>query len=140
MIERSLTMANGKLARRRESIPIMVSSGSWCDVLPEWLVKKIFSDRGRQTEEEFLREATDSEVLAYLHTLSLEGMLDRDYADVMFYTLYRVLKDLGRECEIPEDIRVDSLSGDTLRIYEELKRKLRSASLRSRSKLREREL
>lgn len=118
----------------RKSVPIMVSGGSWYDMVPEWLIQKILDDREKQSDEEFLREATDSEVLAYLHTVSLEGLLDSDYANIMLYVFQKVMSEVGKDADIPEDIRVVSLSSDAQRLYENLKRELRSASLRTRSK------
>jgi len=101
--------------------PILVFPGGWGDTLPDWLKEAITIERlimniGALKGEEMT--STDAEACAYLYTACLTQPPDHDWTQIYLYIAGQVYsrhrsKDSG--VQIPEDIRVDSLSVDQMR-------------------------
>ena len=100
--------------------PIIVMPGGWGDSLPDWIKGAIQLERlallmkGEET-------ATDAEACAYLYTASLTNPIGSDWARIYLYIAGKVVS-RNKGTEIPEDIKVDSLDEDEMRLLRELKR------------------
>ena len=107
--------------------PIIVFPGGWGDTLPDWLKTSITLERLAMNMESVKGEemtGTDSEACAYLMTASLTQPLDHDWAQIYLYIAGKVYtgwrsKDSG--VEVPEDIRVESITDDQMRDLNRLK-------------------
>ncbi len=107
--------------------PIIVSLGGWGDTLPEWIKTSITMERMIMNMRALKGEeptGTDAEACAYLHTVSLEHPIDRDWTDIYLYIACKVYekwrtKDSG--ATMPEDIRVEPLRDDQLADLNRLK-------------------
>ena len=94
--------------------PIIVFPGGWGDTLPEWLKNAITVERLAMNMKALKGEemtGTDTEACAYLYTTSLTAPLDHDWTQIYLYIANKVYK-AHRQGEVPEDIRVESLSKD----------------------------
>jgi hypothetical protein len=94
--------------------PIIVFPGGWGDTLPEWLKNAITLERLALNMKALKGEettGTDTEACAYLYTASLTAPLDHDWTQIYLYIANKVYK-AHRQGEVPEDIRVESLSKD----------------------------
>ena len=103
--------------------PIIVWPGGWEDTLPEWIKTEIPLERLAQNMRALKGEkmtATDAEVCAYLYTRSLESPMDRDWTQIYLYIAGKVVA-RAQNVQIPDDIKVDSLSDDQMRDLQELK-------------------
>ena len=88
--------------------PIILFPGGWGDTLPDWVKGSIQIERLAQLmkgEE----TATDAEACAYLYTASLEVPMDSDWTQIYLYVAGKVVSK-NRETQMPEDIKVDSLT------------------------------
>ncbi|WP_324665140.1 hypothetical protein VLL09_01340 [Dehalococcoides mccartyi] len=92
--------------------PIIVYPGGWGDTLPEWLKNAItlerLTDNMKATKGELLT-GTDAEACAYLNTASLTIPMDGDWSQIYLYVAGKTYT-RWRKGDIPEDIRVDSLT------------------------------
>lgn len=96
--------------------PIIVCPGGWGDTLPEWLKHAITVERLAMNIRAHSGEeptGTDAEACAYLYTAGLTNPMDSDWAEIYIYIANQVYnrhrsKESG--VQIPEDIRVESLS------------------------------
>jgi len=103
--------------------PIIVWPGGWEDTLPDWIKSEIQLERLAQNMRALKGEkmtATDAEVCAYLYTASLTTPMSRDWTQIYLYIAGKVMS-RHKETEIPDDIKVDSLSDDQMRDLQELK-------------------
>jgi len=94
--------------------PIIVFPGGWGDTLPEWLKNAITLERLALNMKALKGEettGTNTEACAYLYTASLTAPLDHDWTQIYLYIANKVYK-ARRQGEVPEDIRVESLSKD----------------------------
>nr|WP_041917623.1 hypothetical protein [Dehalococcoides mccartyi] len=103
--------------------PIIVYPGGWGDSLPEWLKSAIVMERLIENMKETKGEqptGTDAEACAYLNTASLTAPMDGNWSQIYLYvagkTYWR-----WHKSELPEDIRVDSLTDQQSRDLERLK-------------------
>ena len=103
--------------------PIIVMPGGWGDTLPEWIKNQITLERlamnMKALEEEKLT-GTDAEACAYLYTASLEAPMDRDWTQIYLYVAGKVVSK-GKDSQIPDDIKVDSLNDYQTGLLRDLK-------------------
>ena len=98
--------------------PIIVFPGGWEDTLPEWIKTAITLERLAMNMRVLKGEemtGTDAEACAYLYTAALTQPMDHDWGQIYLYVAGKVYKgwrskDSG--VEVPEDIRVESLTKD----------------------------
>jgi len=64
--------------------------------------------------------ATDAEACAYIYTRSLESPMDHDWTKIYLYVAGKVIA-RARNIQVPEDIKVESLTDDQMRDLQELK-------------------
>ncbi len=103
--------------------PIIVWPGGWEDTLPDWIKSEITLERLAQNMKALKGEkptTTDAEVCAYLYTRSLEAPMDSDWTQIYLYVAGKVAA-RGKNAQIPDDIRVDSLNAEQMRELQELK-------------------
>jgi CO dehydrogenase/acetyl-CoA synthase beta subunit len=94
--------------------PIIVFPGGWGEDLPEWLKNAITLERLAMNMRALKGEemtGTDTEACAYLFTAALTQPMDHDWTQIYLYIANKVYK-AHRQGEVPEDIRVKSLSKD----------------------------
>jgi len=94
------------------SDPIIVFPGGWGDTLPEWLKNAITLER-LEMNVRALRggepTGTDAEACAYLYTAALTQPMDHDWGQIYLHIATKTYSRWGKH-EMPEDIRVDSIS------------------------------
>jgi len=103
--------------------PILVMPGGWGDTLPDWIKSQVTLERLIQEMKVSKGEkptGTDAEACAYLYTASLEAPLDRDWTEIYLYIAGKVVAS-GKNAQIPDDIKVESLTNDQMRDLQELK-------------------
>ena len=92
--------------------PIIVYPGGWGDSLPEWLKNAITLERltdNMKTAKGEQPTGTDAEACAYLNTASLTTPMDGDWSQIYLYIAGKTYR-RWHKGELPEDIRVDSLT------------------------------
>jgi hypothetical protein len=92
--------------------PIIVYPGGWGDSLPEWLKNTITLERLTENLKAAKGEqptGTDAEACAYLNTASLTTPMDNDWSQIYLYVAGKTYT-RWRKGEMPDDIRVDSLT------------------------------
>jgi len=104
--------------------PIIVMPGGWGDDLPEWLRTRVTFERLGENIVA-LREgreltATDAEAACYLFTASLTAPMDHDWTEIYLYVAGGEMKG-GKKLEMPEDIKVESLTESQWRDLKQLK-------------------
>lgn len=128
------------------SDPIIAYPGGWGDTIPEWLKNAIITERMVMNLKALKGEeitGTDAEACAYLYTALLCFPVDRDWSDIYLYIAGQVHSRHHDGAQVPEDIRVESISdyqmGDLRRlkrwIYE---RRTRARQEKDRGERRER--
>jgi len=103
--------------------PIILMPGGWGDTLPDWIKSQITLERLAQNIRALKGEqptGTDAEVCAYLYTRSLEAPMDSDWTQIYLYVAGQVVAK-AKGTEIPEDIKVDSLSDYQMALLKDLK-------------------
>lgn len=103
--------------------PILVMPGGWGDTLPDWIKSQITLERLAQQMKVLKGEkptGTDAEACAYLYTASLEAPMDSDWTQIYLYIAGKVAA-RGKNAQIPDDIKVESLTSDQMRDLGELK-------------------
>ncbi len=103
--------------------PIIVWPSPWQDTLPEWIKSQITLERLAQQMKVLKGEkptGTDAEACAYLYTASLTAPMDHDWTQIYLYIAGKVAA-RGKDAQIPDDIKVDSLNADQMRDLQELK-------------------
>lgn len=113
--------------------PIIVFPGGWGDSLPDWLKNTITMERLIMNIKETKGKeptGTDAEACAYLMTVSLTQPIDSDWTQIYLYVAGQTSKRWNKS-EIPDDIRVDSLTeqqiADLIRLKEWLYRQRTTA-------------
>ena len=104
--------------------PIIVMPGGWGDDLPEWLRTRVTLERLGENIVA-LREgreltATDAEAACYLFTASLTAPMGSDWTQIYLYVAGGEMKS-EKKLEMPEDIRVESLTESQWRDLKQLK-------------------
>jgi len=103
---------------------IIVWPGGWADTLPDWIKSEIQLERLAQNMKSLRGErmtATDAEACAYLYTRSLEGgPIDSDWTQIYLYVAGKTAS-RGKNAQIPDDIKVDSLNNYQLGLLRDLK-------------------
>jgi len=92
--------------------PMLVFPGGWGDTLPSWIKEAITIDRLEASIKSSRGEevtGTDSEACAYLYTAGLTAPMDSDWTRIYLYVSTRTYSRYKGK-EVPEDIRVESLS------------------------------
>jgi len=92
--------------------PIIVFPGGWGDTLPEWLKNAITLERLAMNMRALKGDemtGTEAEACAYLYTVALTQPMDHDWQQIYLYIAGQVYS-RWEKSEIPEDIRVDSIS------------------------------
>lgn len=90
--------------------PIIIHQCGWAtrDMIPDWLAKKIKTDRLIENmvanNEDRPPIATDSEALAYMIPFCMDAPMGSDWTKIYMYLGTKVIDNL------PDDIRVDTLS------------------------------
>ena len=118
--------------------PIIVFPGGWADTLPEWIKTEITLERLAQNMKALKGEkmtATDAEACAYLYTASLTAPMDHDWTQIYLYIAGKVVA-RGKDAQIPDDIKVDSLRDDQMRDLQELKDWIYQGRLKGRQEKR----
>jgi CO dehydrogenase/acetyl-CoA synthase beta subunit len=92
--------------------PIIVYPGGWGDSLPEWLKNAITLERLTENMKGTKGEqstGTDAEACAYLNTASLTAPMDGDWSQIYLYIAGKTYTRWQKN-EMPDDIRVESLT------------------------------
>ncbi|MFC2001225.1 hypothetical protein ACFLUZ_01825 [Chloroflexota bacterium] len=103
--------------------PIIVYPGGWGDSLPEWLKNAIVLERLVENMGEtkgVQSNGTDAEACAYLNTASLTMPMDSNWSQIYLYVAGKTYT-RWHKSEMPEDIRVDSLTDQQLADLNRLK-------------------
>ena len=104
--------------------PIIVMPGGWGDDLPEWLKTRVTLERLAEnmlaTKEGREISATDAEAACYLFTASLTDPIGGDWTQIYLYVAGKAMKSKAGD-EMPEYIRVDSLTDYQSRELRQLK-------------------
>ena len=104
--------------------PIIVFPGGWGEDLPEWLKSAITLERLEMNMRALRGEemtGTDAEACAYLWTASLTQPIDHDWTQIYLYIANQTYRRWNNKNEIPEDIRVESLTDEQMRDFNRLK-------------------
>ena len=97
--------------------PIVVFPGGWGDALPEWLKNAVTLERLEMNMRALRGEGmtgTDAEACAYLFTVALTQPMGYDWTQIYVCIAGRT-HDRWNKGEIPENIRVESLTDDQMR-------------------------
>ncbi len=104
--------------------PIIVVPGGWGDDLPEWLRTRVTLERLAENiaslHEGREITATDAEAACYLFTASLTAPMGSDWTQINMYVAGGEMKSHAKT-EMPEDIRVESLTESQWRELRQLK-------------------
>jgi hypothetical protein len=103
--------------------PIIVMPEGWGDALPDWIKSQITLDRLGENIRALKGEqptGTDAEACAYLYTCSLEAPMDSDWTRIYLYIAGKVIA-RAKGINVPEDIKIDSLSDYQIRLLKDLK-------------------
>ena len=96
--------------------PIIVFPGGWGDSLPDWIKPAINMERLIENMKSLKGEqptGTDAEACAYLMTASLTQPIDRDWTEIYLYVTTKTFSK-HKDCQVPDDIRVEELSQNQL--------------------------
>jgi CO dehydrogenase/acetyl-CoA synthase beta subunit len=117
-IEKGISEIVGALAD-----PVIVFPGGWGDTLPDWLKNAITMERLVENMKASKGEqptGTDAEACAYLSTASLTAPMDGDWSRIYLYVAGKTYARWHKSV-IPDDIRVDSLTGEQMADLNRLK-------------------
>ena len=103
-IEKGISDIVGALAD-----PIIAYPG-WGDTIPEWLKNAIAVERMAMARKGEDITGTDAEACAYLYTALLCFPVDQDWSDIYLYIAGLVHSRHHDGAQVPEDIRVESIS------------------------------
>ncbi len=105
------------------SDPIIVFPGGWGEDLPDWLKNAITMERLGMNMKALKGEemtGTDAECCAYLWTAALTQPMDSDWTQIYLYIAGKTYT-RWKKTEMPEDIRVESLTGEQVNDLNRLK-------------------
>ena len=103
--------------------PILVFPGGWGDTLPDWIKTSITLERLAMNMRALKGEemtGTNAEACAYLYTASLTAPMDSDWTQIYLYIAGKTYTQ-WKKTEMPEDIRVESLTDEQMRDLNRLK-------------------
>ena len=103
--------------------PIVVFPGGWGDTLSEWLKGAVTLERLEMNMKALKGEAmtaTDTKACAYLYTASLTQPMGHDWTQIYLYVAGRAHSRWNKG-DMPEDIKVESLTTDQIRELNRLK-------------------
>jgi hypothetical protein len=103
--------------------PIIVFPGGWGETLPDWLKGAITMDRlemGIRALRGEKETGTDAEACAYLYTAGLTAPMDHDWSQIYLYVATKTYA-RHKGGDVPEDIRVESLTNYQMGELERLK-------------------
>jgi len=103
--------------------PIIVFPGGWGDTLPDWLKNAITLERLAMNMRALKGEemtGTDAEACAYLMTAALTQPMDHDWGRIYLHVASKTYS-RWRKNEVPDDIRVESLTDEQMRDLNRLK-------------------
>ena len=103
--------------------PIVVFPGGWGDTLPDWLKGAVTLERLEMNMKALKGEemtGTDAEACAYLYTASLTQPMGHDWTQIYLYVAGRA-HSRWTKGDMPEDIRVESLTTNQTRELNRLK-------------------
>ncbi|AQU02711.1 MAG: hypothetical protein QQM50_03000 [Dehalococcoides mccartyi] len=92
--------------------PIIVYPGGWGDTLPDWLKEAITLERLETNIKASNNDeptGTNVEACAYLYTAGLTAPMDHDWSQIYLYVATQTYS-RHKDNQVPEDIRVESLS------------------------------
>jgi len=92
--------------------PIIVFPGGWGDTLPDWFKESIRLERLETNVKASKGEepaGTDAEACAYLYTVGLTAPMDSDWSQIYLYVSTKTYSK-HKGSQLPDDIRVESLS------------------------------
>jgi len=92
--------------------PIIVYPGGWGDTLPDWLKNAITLERFEMNIRASKGEepiGADAEACAYLYTAGLTAPMDSDWSQIYLYVSTKTYSK-HKGSQVPDDIRVESLS------------------------------
>ena len=92
--------------------PIIVYPGGWGDTLPDWLKEAITLERLETNIKTLNKDeptGTNSEACAYLYTAGLTAPMDGDWSQIYLYVATQTYA-RHKGNQVPEDIRVESLT------------------------------
>lgn len=92
---------------------IIVMPGGWEDTLPDWIKGEITLERLVENMAVLAGEkptASDAEACAYLYTASLTRPMGSQWTQIYLYVAGKVISRRQGGTEMPQDIKVDSLS------------------------------
>ena len=104
--------------------PILVFPGGWGEDLPEWLKTAITLERLAMNMRALKGEemtGTDAEACAYLWTAALTQPIDHDWTQIYLYIAGKTYSRWNNKNQVPEDIRVESITDDQTRDLNRLK-------------------
>jgi len=93
--------------------PIIVMPGGWGDTLPEWIKTQITLERLVENMEMTKGKqptGTDAEATAYLYTASLTAPMTEQWSRIYLHVAGKTMAKFNKKADLPEDIKVDSLS------------------------------
>jgi len=117
--------------------PIIVFPGGWGDTIPEWLKNAITLERMMDNMKALKGEeptGTDAEVCAYLMTASLTQPIDSDWTNIYLYVAGKTYAKWNKN-QIPENIRVESLTDEQMRDLNRLKEWLYRQRIKARMEM-----
>jgi len=92
--------------------PIIIYPGGWGDTLPDWLKEAITLERLETNVKASKGEepaGMDAEVCAYLYTAGLTAPMNHDWNQIYLYVSTKTYSK-HKGSQVPDDIRVESLS------------------------------
>ena len=93
--------------------PIIVMPGGWGDTLPDWIKTQVTLERLVENMKKARGQeptGTDAEATAYLFTASLTAPMTEQWTRIYLYVAGQTMTKSNNEGEMPDDIRIDSLS------------------------------
>jgi len=97
--------------------PIIVFPGGWGDTLPDWMKQSVTLERLLENMKALKGErptGTDLEACMYLYTVSLTRPISEQWARIYLYLAAQSMK-RWQKVEVPDDIKVDSISDNDMR-------------------------
>ena len=92
--------------------PIIVYPGGWGDTLPDWIKTAITLERMMWDMKALKGKeptGTDAEACAYLYTAGLTAPMGHDWSQIYLYVSTKTYSK-HKGSQVPDDIRVESLS------------------------------
>ncbi len=115
--------------------PIIVFPGGWGDTLPDWIKSQITMERLIENMKSLKGEdmtGSDAEATAYLYTASLTHPPSHDWGVIYMYLVGQTMRRHNKDAELPEDIKVESLSPYQQQMLDRLKRWIYDSRLKHR--------